>query len=121
MPPSDTIIIAKVLSNNPSIEIRKIVGDMNTKVTNNPSIVNRGVREIEKLEINSTSMSAKESHTIKKIETENDIIKMLNYGPVGAKGDKGDTGNQGPAGTLDNFEIASDLRNIFINRLKRNR
>ncbi len=119
--PSDTVIIAKIISSNPKVEIRKIIDGIKTQVSNSPSVIKKGIKEIEKLEVNKPMVSSKEISSIKKIEKEQEIVKMLNYGPIGSKGDKGDKGDIGPAGTLDNFEIPSDLSEIFTERLKRNR
>lgn len=113
---SEQSITAKILSVIQQIEVKKVLGGLKTQVKTAPAIVSRGVKEIERLELNKPSVVSKDAYSIRRVVTEQTVLKVSNIGPQGARGDQGPMGLQGEAGDIDNF-IMDDLTSIFRGRL----
>ena len=114
---SDQTFTAKILSVIQKVEIKKLIGGLSTQVRDKPSVVQKGKREIQRLETNRPSVATQENFVIRRVLGEQTILKVSNIGPQGGRGEDGEQGPQGEPGSIDNFEM-EDLSAIFRGRLR---
>lgn len=110
-------LITRVLALKKQIEIRKLFNSGTaTQVKEQPRIIQKGTKEIEKLELPKESVVQRENVVVRSIQRPKETVRLINYGPPGAKGDPGTQGPKGDPGSIDNF-IMDDLTAMFRSRL----
>lgn len=110
-------LITKILSIKKKIEIRQLLsGGVSTRIKDAPKVVQKGQKEIERLEVNKASVVRRDGVVIRAVQHPQQTVRMVNYGPHGAKGDTGEQGPKGDPGSIDNF-VMDDLATMFRARL----